>query len=427
MHMIFRCCLSRTHAVNKHSTLIAHRTHVADGDDRRNSRNVVIHVEEILLMSESIQLNKASPIIGVDTVDEKNEAAESKTMAISKPTEKMKRKHSRKKEQPQRPKFKVAPATRYGYLIAIEPTEGRRNGYTLWRCRCDCGNEYLAASRELKNKKMPSCKDPSCEYYRESVRISHNAEDFTGRRYGKLIVLGPSTALVPGDLRHPVQPEQTIQPENPKNPEQNTTTVSVRVKPKPRGNILWICKCDCGNSVVASSTELKTGNRKSCGCLSHPPLKDWIGRQFGMLTVTSYAGKKNGVHFWKCRCECGNETTVNQSSLKSGHTTSCGCQAKPVYEYKTLVDGTCVELLRTALKKGTIAKNNTSGVRGVYWDKKRQNWVAQITFKGKTLYLGSFANIGEAATARKRAEKRYFGEFLEEYDSKTAGTGPTGS
>lgn len=338
--------------------------------------------------------------------------------------------------QPKKSIKTITPGSHYGYLTAIEPTEGRRSGYTLWRCRCDCGNEYLAASRELKNKKMPSCKDPSCEYYRESVRISHNTEDFTGRRYGKLIVLGPSIAPVPGDLGHPgrpVQPELTVQleqsvhPENHENPEQNTAAVSLRINHNPRGNILWICKCDCGNTVVAASTELKTGNRKSCGCLSHPPLKDWIGHKFGMLTVTSYAGKKNGVHFWKCRCECGNETTVNQSSLQSGHTTSCGCQARPVYEYKTLVDGTCVELLRTALKKGTIAKNNTSGVRGVYWDKKRQNWVAQITFKGKTLYLGSFANIGEATTARKRAEERYFGEFLEEYDSKAAGAGATGS
>lgn len=313
--------------------------------------------------------------------------------------------------------IKITSGTRYGYLTAIEPTEGRRNSYTVWRCRCDCGNEYMASSRELKKKKTPSCKDPGCEYYREVLKNSHHAEDLTGRRYGKLVVLRPVLSDTTALSMNPIS-QSTIG----RNPIEQRTAKHV-----PQGRKLWICKCDCGNSVVASSSELKTGNRKSCGCLSHPPLKDWIGHKFGMLTVTSYAGKKNGVHFWKCRCECGNETTVNQSSLKSGHTTSCGCQVKPVYEYKTLVDGTCVELLRTALKKGTIAKNNTSGVRGVYWDKKRQNWVAQITFKGKTLYLGSFANIGEAATARKRAEERYFGEFLEEYDSKAAGAGATGS
>ena len=121
------------------------------------------------------------------------------------------------------------------------------------------------------------------------------------------------------------------------------------------------------------------------------------------------------------------ETTVEQSSLKSGHTISCGCQAKPVQEYRTLVDGTCVEILRSALKKGTILRNNTSGVRGVYWDKKREKWVAQITFKGKTMYLGSFTNIGDARIARKQAEERYFGEFLEEYDSKTIASGADSS
>lgn len=319
--------------------------------------------------------------------------------------------------QPKKSKIKIIPGTRFGYLTAIEPTEGRRNSYTVWCCKCDCGNEYMASSRELKKKKTPSCKDPACEYYREVLKSRHHAEDLTGRRYGKLVVLRPVMSDTTALSMNPISQDTIGQ----NSMEQSTA------KHVPQGRKLWICKCDCGNSVVASSSELKTGNRKSCGCLSHPPLKDWIGHRFGMLTVTSYAGKKNGVHFWKCRCECGNETTVNQSSLQSGHTTSCGCQAKPVYEYKTLVDGTCVELLRTALKKGTIAKNNTSGVRGVYWDKKRQNWVAQITFKGKTLYLGSFANIGEATTARKRAEERYFGEFLEEYDSKAAGACATGS
>lgn len=31
----------------------------------------------------------------------------------------------------------------------------------------------------------------------------------------------------------------------------------------------WICKCDCGNTKMALSSELKSGRTKSCGCLKH--------------------------------------------------------------------------------------------------------------------------------------------------------------
>lgn len=36
--------------------------------------------------------------------------------------------------------------------------------------------------------------------------------------------------------------------------------------------------------------------------------------------------KKNGYRIMaECRCDCGNTSTVDMDNLKSGHTTSCGC------------------------------------------------------------------------------------------------------
>lgn len=55
----------------------------------------------------------------------------------------------------------------------------------------------------------------------------------------------------------------------------------------------------------------------------------------------------------------------------------------------------------------TVFKNNTSGIRGVYQNKRSQKWVAQITFKGRTYYLGSFENKEDAAKARQRGEEMY--------------------
>ena len=55
--------------------------------------------------------------------------------------------------------------------------------------------------------------------------------------------------------------------------------------------------------------------------------------------------------------------------------------------------------------------NNTSGVTGVFWDKQKNRWRAQITLNGKTIRLGSFKELEEATKARRRAEIDYFGEY----------------
>lgn len=37
-------------------------------------------------------------------------------------------------------------------------------------------------------------------------------------------------------------------------------------------------------------------------------------------------GKLNGrQYYWKCKCDCGNETIVLGTSLRTGITKSCGC------------------------------------------------------------------------------------------------------
>jgi len=58
-----------------------------------------------------------------------------------------------------------------------------------------------------------------------------------------------------------------------------------------------------------------------------------------------------------------------------------------------------------------LQKNNTSGVTGVAWDKKRRRWEARIKINGKVRYLGYYPNIQDAIQVRKEAEKKYFGKF----------------
>lgn len=55
---------------------------------------------------------------------------------------------------------------------------------------------------------------------------------------------------------------------------------------------------------------------------------EMTGKRFNMLTVVSRAESKNGKAYWNCVCDCGNETTVSGTNLRSGAVKSCGCLLK---------------------------------------------------------------------------------------------------
>jgi hypothetical protein len=53
---------------------------------------------------------------------------------------------------------------------------------------------------------------------------------------------------------------------------------------------------------------------------------DMAGKRFGRLVVIEECGKDNcGQLMWKCKCDCGNATTVRGYSLRRGDVQSCGC------------------------------------------------------------------------------------------------------
>ena len=58
-------------------------------------------------------------------------------------------------------------------------------------------------------------------------------------------------------------------------------------------------------------------------------------------------------------------------------------------------------------KNQSMQVSNTSGVRGVYWYKNNQRWVANITVDGEKIHLGSYVQHHEAVNARKNAEVLY--------------------
>lgn len=66
------------------------------------------------------------------------------------------------------------------------------------------------------------------------------------------------------------------------------------------------------------------------------------------------------------------------------------------------------EVSRTCnARNSNIPKNNKSGVVGVCWHKLNNKWISSIMVFGRTVHLGYFDNIIEAAKARWEAELKY--------------------
>ena len=58
-----------------------------------------------------------------------------------------------------------------------------------------------------------------------------------------------------------------------------------------------------------------------------------------------------------------------------------------------------------------INAKNTSGAKGVYWERKLSKWGATIRVFRKQLHLGYFPTVKEAALAYDSAARLHFGEF----------------
>lgn len=53
---------------------------------------------------------------------------------------------------------------------------------------------------------------------------------------------------------------------------------------------------------------------------------DLTGQKFGKWTVNNYVGRS----MWECVCDCGTVAKVESYSLRSGNSRSCGCLTKEI-------------------------------------------------------------------------------------------------
>ena len=106
---------------------------------------------------------------------------------------------------------------KFGRLTVVDFDHVEKRG-SFWLCRCDCGGMRIVSRAALRTGEATHCRD-----------CHPNIKDLTGKRFGKLTVMG---------LDH----------------------VS-----RTRGSF-WLCQCDCGTEIVVRRDSLTTGNTMSCGC-----------------------------------------------------------------------------------------------------------------------------------------------------------------
>lgn len=89
------------------------------------------------------------------------------------------------------------------------------------------------------------------------------------------------------------------------------------------------CK-NCGGYCIKAKNNLLRDKSCGCLkniSISNTKRKDLTNQRFGLLTAIKYTGKTNKSRcaIWLCQCDCGNTIEVDSNNLNSLHTTSCGC------------------------------------------------------------------------------------------------------
>lgn len=161
---------------------------------------------------------------------------------------------------------------------------------------------------------------------------------------------------------------------------------------------------------------LKFVGRKDL-CYTQGKPKDIAGQRFGRLIAIEPTDlrERNDI-VWRCKCDCGNEVFLPATRLLMGNTVSCGCKRSENIRRVNKYFGETS--LRMSLDDTKESKRASSGYKGV--SKKRGKWRAYINYKGVRYDLGSYDRIEDAVQARAQAKQRVIEDarrLLEQYDT----------
>lgn len=202
----------------------------------------------------------------------------------------------------------------------------------------------------------------------------------------------------------------------------------------PRGvhHPMWMCECQCEKHTrkVINGYVLKRGEAKSCGCI-----KGVTNKKYNTYDLTHSFGigyTRQGDMFYfnkedydKIKNYCWNKDTHGYyKTLYKGQKIylhrlimGLGKNKKILVDHinHNLADNRKDNLRITDathnLMNSITRSDNTSTIRGVSFDNKRNTWNARINVYGKEINLGKYKDFDEAVRVRKEAEEKYFGEY----------------
>lgn len=211
------------------------------------------------------------------------------------------------------------------------------------------------------------------------------------------------------------------------------------VRTSGRVDIMWNCKCDCGNLCTVRGERLRNGTTKSCGCYrtesliaNHKKYNDYdLSGEYG-ICYASNTGEEilfDLEDYDKIKDYCWYVQYTNkeksykrvQGTIKHGqyikmHRLIIDCPNDCVVDHvnRNPLDNrkenlrVCSQTENMRNRKQNI--NNKLGIKGVY-QIKNGSYCARIIKEDIAYHIGLFDTVKEAADAYDSKAKELFGEF----------------
>ena len=175
---------------------------------------------------------------------------------------------------------------------------------------------------------------------------------------------------------------------------------------------MGVYKCFCGNEFKAIKTRVNHCLVKSCGCYtvkrstSHGCRKHRLYGTYKQMISRCYdVNNMNYILYGGRGIDVCNEWQDIKNFINDMYPSFVeGLTLDRIDNNKGYSKDNCRWATQTTQCRNTrrLTNLNTSGYRGVSWDKKRNKWYATITLENKTKNLGRYDDIIEAAKARDK-------------------------
>ena len=311
---------------------------------------------------------------------------------------------------------------RFGKLFVVERAPNHYspsgNSVVMWKCLCDCqigkeNPEYVyRRGTELRRGNGWSC---GCDTKEKRSKVF--TKNLIGQKFGRLTVLEYAGTKTYG-------------------------------KKNPTSGALWKCICDCQLNKpeeeweyhYVTTNELTSGNTQSCGCYGKEKLLEAL---YARKTPNDYRKRKGyyigytkkGEKFYVDESDfelikdnkwfldengyvvahLNDNSFVFMHRIIMGLTPNDELEVDHIRGNKTTNDNRRYNLRVVTHAENQMNRkkqsNNTSGVIGVWYDKRKNRWIAEIQAYGKKHHLGQYKTIDEATDVRREAENILHGDY----------------